>query len=794
MRPDLNANTSSSNPDIQRWYDQQRNNPVAAPEPEPDPAPQMRARSPQRLHPEIDLDTDDDSQADTQSDAESDSTDTQAAKRQREEEPGELEQMNPAKKSRIEAEPEEVANMQLVSRDEVQSTAGMAMPTVRQQLNQAILAADLTLLKQILASEQFDLNAVDENGSTLLMVAIEAGHLAIVETLLSKGASPHFVGAYGRTPLMLAAASGHADVVNLLLTAGVAIDAKDFAAWTALFLAARGGNAAIVAALLSKGASLHVISLDNQTPLMLAAAHGQAEVVNLLLNAGAKIEATDEEGQTALLHAATNGHDAAVHILLGKGANLHAADEEGKNALMLAATNGHDKLVKRLLNAGIDVNQTDVEDWHALLFAVQEGHTAIVQVLLEQGADPDQMGEHGDTALLIATDRKHVDIVRLLLNNGAEVNFCQGKKNATQIAIKVGNLALLELLLSHGGEADGKQNPVVPLMGDLLRHRGLLKPELAIETLAPNLQTSLQNLFSFTAQQTVDANTVIRQALENAGVCSPIVQQLMQYVGDVPALWQTLAGTGQTASAAQKSLSIAGAFAQLDAWVKNWPEGYDPYQGQGLSDITAARCTALLKHQVAQLVAIAHDKEMLTLAAGLNNLLPLCVQQTQGDAQSGFHVNQQDLSKYLHQELGLYGLLAEQVASAWAKALADQQASLTALLRTQADRQSAQVMVSELNEFDLDLLSTNPDNWAEASWNQTLHTMLNDPELEDTVEQILLSAFGRQLKLMDAANGHSLLRNKQTEPLHTDAYADLMYRQLHMLSQYWTQATASSLT
>ena len=792
MRPDLNANTSSSNPDIQRWYDQQRNNPVAALEPEPDPAPQMRARSPQRLDPEIDLDTDDDSQADTHSDAESGSTDTQAAKRQREEEPSELEHMQPAKKRRIEAEPEATANMQLVSRDEALSTAAVAMPTLHQQLNQAILAADLALLKQILDSEQFDLNAVDENGSTLLMVAIEAGHLAIVETLLSKGASPHFVGAFQRTPLMLAAASGHAAVVNLLLTTGVAIDATDFTAWTALFLAARGGNAAIVAALLSKGASLHVVSMDNQTPLMLAAAYGHADVVNLLLNAGAKIEATDEEGQTALLYAAGKGHDAVVQTLLGKGANLHAVDDEGKNALMLAATNGHDKLVKRLLNAGIDVNQTDVEDWHALLFAAQDGHTAIVQVLLEQGADPDQVGEHDDTALLIATDRKHVDIVRLLLNNGAEVNFCQGKKNATQIAIKVGNLALLELLLSHGGEADGKQNSA-PLMGDLLRHRGILKPELAIETLAPNLQTSLQNLFSFTAQQTVDANTIIRQALENAGVCSPIVQQLMQYVGDIPALWQTLAVTGQAASAAQKSLSIAGAFAQLDAWVKNWPQGYDPYQGQGLSDITAARCTALLKHQVAQLVGIAHDKEMLTLAAGLNNLLPICVQHTQGDAQSGFHVNQQDLVKYLNQELGLYGLLAEQVASAWAKALADQQASLTALIRTQADRQSAQDMVSDLNEFDLDLLSTNPDNWAEASWNQTLHTMLNDSELEDTVEQSLLPAFGRQLKLMDAANGHSLLRNKQTEPIHTDAYADLVYRQLHMLSQYWTQATASSL-
>ncbi|MGB4344823.1 MAG: hypothetical protein WBJ21_00340, partial [Burkholderiaceae bacterium] len=338
--------------------------------------------------------------------------------------------------------------------------------------------------------------------------------------------------------------------------------------------------------------------------------------------------------------------------------------------------------------------------------------------------------------------------VRLLLSNGASVNLCKGQnKNATEVAVKSGNLGLLELLLSHGGQAYDKKNPAAPLVGDLLRHRRLLKPEIAIDALAPNLQTGLQSLFAFNALQTADANTVIRQTLENAGVCSPIVQQLMQYFGDIPALWQTLAGTGQTASAAQKSLSIAGAFAQLDAWVKNWPEGYDPYQGQRLSDITAARCTALLRHQVAQLVAIAHDKEALILAEGLNNLLPICVQHTQGDAQQGFVVNQQDLIQYLNQQHGLYGLLAEQVATAWINALTDQQSVLSALTSTQA--------VIDFGDAlrDWHPLSHIPDSQIEPAQNQTLDSMLNDPVLEDTVEQSLLPAFARQLKLMDATNG-----------------------------------------
>ena len=646
MRPDLNANTSSSNPEIQRWYAEQRNHPAAAPEPAP--VPQMRARSPQRLHQKIDLDTNDDSQADAHSDA----ADTRAAKRQREEEPGELEQMKPAKARRIEAQ----TNMQLVSRGEVLPTPEMDEATLQQQVNEAIRTGDPTFMKRLLSLERLELNLNNDFGVTLLGAAAEHGHLDIVETLLHRGAEPQWVDNYGQTPLLLAAANGHADVVNLLL------------------------------------------------------------------------------------------------------------------------------------KAGADIDDMDGDDWTALLFAADAGYLTIVHTLLDKGADLDQMGANGDTALMLAADNQHIDIVRLLLNNGASVNLCEGQNvNATEIAIKAGNLGLLELLLSHGGETYYKQNPAAPLVGDLLRHRRLLQPEVAIDVLAPNLQTGLQHLLNFALPPTEDTNTVIRQTLENTGVCSPIVQQLMQYFGDIPALWQTLAGTGQVASAAQKSLSIAGAFAQLDAWVKNWPQGYDPYQGQGLSDITAARCTALLKRQVAQLVAIAHDKEALILAEGINNLLPICVQHTQGDAQQGFVVNQQDLIQYLNQQHGLYGLLAEQVATAWINALTDQQSVLSALTSTQA--------VIDFDDAlpDWHPLSHIPDSQIEPAQNQTLDSMLNDPVLEDTVEQSLLPAFARQLKLMDAANGHSLLRTTQTASINTDAYADLMYRQLHMLSQYWTQASAGSL-
>jgi hypothetical protein len=138
----------------------------------------------------------------------------------------------------------------------------------------------------------------------------------------------------------------------------------------------------------------------------------------------------------------------------------------------------------------------------------------------------------------------------------------------------------------------------------------------------------------------------------------------------------------------------------------------------------------------AQLSAMGEAHEATTLAAGLDNLLPLCAQYTRIDPQDGFQIDQKGLCRHLTQQLGLYGVLADLVAAAWFNALMEQKTNM-------------------LTDF-------------------------NDPSL--------LPLFGRQLKLLDAVDGRSLLRAPQQQGLNAGTYADLMYRQLHMLSQYWTQA------
>jgi ankyrin repeat protein len=75
----------------------------------------------------------------------------------------------------------------------------------------------------------FDLEAVGPSSLTLLMIAAQDGHHAIVEALLLKGArvdTPPALWHSSQTALSHAAVAGHVDIVRLLLVAGAQIDAK----------------------------------------------------------------------------------------------------------------------------------------------------------------------------------------------------------------------------------------------------------------------------------------------------------------------------------------------------------------------------------------------------------------------------------------------------------------------------------------------------------------------------------------------------------------------------------------
>ena len=210
----------------------------------------------------------------------------------------------------------------------------------------AVTRNNLTEVKNLLASGA-SIETRTRHNETPLMLAVEYGYGGdeVTNYLIEKGADLNAVNSEGNTALMLAIGRNNGKAVTQLLAHGASIDSLNKDRQSALHLAAAGVRSKFVAALLtakpSAGTGVDVNGLDakGRTPLMLAADNEgfvPDEVMQILLSNGAKIDAQDPEGNTALLISTRVGSLAGVEFLLGKGARVDLRNKQGETALMLA--------------------------------------------------------------------------------------------------------------------------------------------------------------------------------------------------------------------------------------------------------------------------------------------------------------------------------------------------------------------------------------------------------------------------------------------------------------------------
>ena len=134
---------------------------------------------------------------------------------------------------------------------------------------------------RLLLERGADPNAVEKGPGTLHM-ALWRGDTALVDLLLSHGASSHRPDDSGITPLMMAAMVGHASALLRLLDEGAVVDSQDRQGMTAMTVACRSGRAEIFTILLDRGARLDTpdkegkVPEDHATPHIKAMIHAHA--------------------------------------------------------------------------------------------------------------------------------------------------------------------------------------------------------------------------------------------------------------------------------------------------------------------------------------------------------------------------------------------------------------------------------------------------------------------------------------------------------------------------------------
>ena len=170
-----------------------------------------------------------------------------------------------------------------------------------------------------------DVNALNDEGNSLLYVAASKNQLGKINFLLANGADVNIKNERGATPLNAACDKNALAAVQLLIDQGADVNTRTNRGSTPLVCAATG-----------KGCTLINTSAFNTS-------YDFTNVAEILLDNGADVNLLNP-----LLIAARTGNQKMVQLLLAKGANINATDTTGQNVIQIAEQQGHTNIVKFL--------------------------------------------------------------------------------------------------------------------------------------------------------------------------------------------------------------------------------------------------------------------------------------------------------------------------------------------------------------------------------------------------------------------------------------------------------------
>ncbi len=118
--------------------------------------------------------------------------------------------------------------------------------------------------------------------------AVRAGSRAALDEVFRKGGDLDAVDKNGATALIVAADSGRLDLLKFLLQCGVSLNAQDKFGQTALMVAAGKADVYSVKHLLAAGANPNLVAKNGLTALRCAVDAGAREAARLIKQAGAR--------------------------------------------------------------------------------------------------------------------------------------------------------------------------------------------------------------------------------------------------------------------------------------------------------------------------------------------------------------------------------------------------------------------------------------------------------------------------------------------------------------------------
>ena len=264
--------------------------------------------------------------------------------------------------------------------------------------------------------------------------------------------------------LIEACAYNNINGVNYLLSKNADPTICDNTKHSALTMAAYHGSVALLEELLkhkdSKDAFLkHKDGID-ATMITAACTNGRVENVEYLLEQGADPTICDDTKYSALTIAASKDNIKLLEALLAHtNSEINHKDGQGLTMITSACANGRVENVKYLLKQGADPTICNNTKHSALTIAASIDNIKLLEALLTHKDNKDAFLKHKDeqdlTMITSACANKRVENVKYLLEQGADPTICDDTKySALTITANIGNVELLEALLTHQNSKD----------------------------------------------------------------------------------------------------------------------------------------------------------------------------------------------------------------------------------------------------------------------------------------------------------------------------------------------------
>lgn len=319
-----------------------------------------------------------------------------------------------------------------------------------------ILAAQENQIKcvELLLNNGADIDAIDSQQYTPLTYAVKNKFNELVDYLLNnRNAATHILDKDGRSILSISCAIGAEKIVRMLMNRDMDEMHRDNYGWTPLHEATYNEHLNICVMLLNYGSEIDACDNNGKTCLYMACEQANLDLVKLFLSRNANVNAKSHEGTSPLRIACLRYHVQICEHLLEACAEINYKDADGRTTLfsLINAKESNINMIEYLLKKGASVNLKDHDGLSCLHLACSLGLDNVVRLLFKYNANKEAVDKNGNTPLLTATRNEHLNIVKLLLKEKVYLNH-QDRLGATalSIACQKGNIDIVKELLQHG--------------------------------------------------------------------------------------------------------------------------------------------------------------------------------------------------------------------------------------------------------------------------------------------------------------------------------------------------------